>query len=75
MKNERWGPHRSSGRLGNTEINVNDAEEAGTGPKETGLATPVPGGGVELVRSEDGADDANDVALRANSIGSESVSN
>jgi hypothetical protein len=52
---------RSSSSLGNPIVGVDDAAETNTGPEERGQLLPVPGGGVDHVRSQDTADDSDDV--------------
>lgn len=47
--------------LGNTEVSVDDAEEADAGPEEAGIVFPIPLTGIQHVRRQDGADDADDV--------------
>ena len=47
--------------LGKAEKGPDETAGAETGPEEAGLASPVPGGGVEHVGEDDAVDDAEDV--------------
>jgi len=53
---------RPSCRFRQTEIDIDDAEEAGTSPEEAGIVAPVPGRRIEHIRGENAADYTDNVA-------------
>ena len=53
---------RPSCRFRQTEIDIDDAEEAGTSPEEAGIVAPVPGRRIEHIRRENAADYTDNVA-------------
>lgn len=52
---------RSASGLRNTEVSVDDAEEADSSPEEAGIVAPVPSSRVQHVRRKDTADDTHDI--------------
>lgn len=54
----------SAAGLRESEVGVDDAAEADSAPKESGVVAPVPSGGIQHVRRQNVCDYAHDVAVR-----------